>query len=137
RSTAASKKPIKAVRLHANFMSPVMRSGKIVQWRYGFRGNDTFYDDEIIIHFTLDDPESDVQGISPLHPLQRAVAQDLFAMEYNEAFFRNSAQTGIIFIVKTSTSDEAKRNREWLETNYVGPENAHRPLLLEGDVEVA
>jgi phage portal protein BeeE len=57
-------------------------------------------------------------------------------MEYNEAFFKNSAQTGIIFIVKTSNADEAKRNREWLEANYVGSENAHRPLLLEGDVDV-
>ena len=84
----------------------------------------------------LDDPENDVQGFSPLHSLQRAVAQDIFAMEYNESFFRNSAQTGTIFIVKTSNQGEAERNRQWLEENYTGPQNAHRPLLLEGDGDV-
>jgi len=140
RSQASSRKPIKAMRLHPRFMTPEVTGGLLSAWVYGPVATDENairYDVENIIHFSLEDPESDVVGLSPLHPLQRAVAQDLYAMEYNEAFFKNSAQTGVIFIVKTSTSDEAKRNREWLETNYVGPENAHRPLLLEGDVEVA
>ena len=57
-------------------------------------------------------------------------------MEYNESFFKNSAQTGTIFIVKTANEGQAERNRQWIEENYTGPQNAHRPLLIEGDVDV-
>jgi HK97 family phage portal protein len=139
RSIAEARTPIKAVRLNPRYLLPVVRDGVVIAWKYGTAASseDTItYPADIICHFRLDDPENDVQGMSPLHSLQRSVAQDIYAMEYNEAFFRNSAQTGTIFIVKTSSSDEADRNREWLEANYVGPENAHRPLLLEGDVDV-
>ncbi len=139
RSAAKAKTPMRAVRLNPRFMSPKIKNGLIEGWRYGATSalsKPIEYDSDIILHFELDDPEDETQGISPLHALQRAVAQDIFAMEYNESFFKNSAQTGIIFIVKTSTGDEAKRNREWIEQNYSGPENAHRPLLIEGDVSV-
>jgi len=120
-------------------MTPVTTGGYITGWIYGpvsGQHKAVSYKSEQILHFKLDDPENDVQGISPLHPLQRAVAQDIFAMEYNESFFKNSAQTGTIFIVKSSTEAEAERNRQWLEENYTGPQNAHKPLLLEGDVDV-
>lgn len=131
--------PMKAVRLNPRFTVPVLQDGILIAWKYGPAPNAmnaNTYPEELVLHFRLEDPESDVQGLSPLHPLQRTVAQDIFAMEYNESFFTNSAQTGTIFIVKTSTEDEAARNRQWLEENYTGPQNAHRPLLLEGDVEV-
>lgn len=139
RSVSDTRTPMKAMRLNPRYMTPVVRNGQVFQWKYGpVSGSELAerYSDDIILHFKLDDPENDVQGISPLHPLQRSVAQDIFAMEYNESFFKNSAQTGTIFIVKNSTETEANRNRQWLEENYVGPQNAHRPLLLEGDVDV-
>lgn len=140
RSIAEARTPIKAMRLNPRYMTPVTRNGLLVKWIYGpISGNDargTEYKPEQILHFSLEDPENDVGGLSPLHSLQRAVAQDLFAMEYNESFFKNSAQTGTIFIVKSSTEAEAERNRQWLEQNYTGPQNAHKPLLLEGDVDV-
>lgn len=140
RSLAEAKTPIKAMRLNPRYMTPVTKEGILVRWIYGPIGGGeargTEYKPEQILHFALEDPENDVGGLSPLHALQRAVAQDLFAMEYNESFFKNSAQTGTIFIVKSSTEAEAERNRQWLEQNYTGPENAHKPLLLEGDVDV-
>ena len=139
RTVAEARTPIRAVRLNPRYMNPVVQRGVITGWKYGpatSAEKAIDYDVEQILHFKLDDPESDVSGISPLHPLQRAVAQDIFAMEYNESFFKNSAQTGTIFIVKTANEGEAERNRQWLEENYTGPQNAHRPLLLEGDVDV-
>lgn len=139
RTVAQAKTPIKAVRLNPRYMTPVVTNGIISKWIYGpVTGAELQqeYSTDQILHFKLEDPENDVGGISPLHPLQRAVAQDIFAMEYNESFFKNSAQTGTIFIVKTANEGEAERNRQWLEENYTGPQNAHRPLLLEGDVDV-
>jgi HK97 family phage portal protein len=142
RSMAESRTPLKAVRLHPRYMQPKLNSqGHIVQWLYGPQSpkqDAKKYDVAQVLHFKIDDPEDDTKGLSPLHSLQRTVAMDLFAMDYTESFYKNSAQTGTIFIVKSSTSsEEAKRNREWLDANYVGTHNAHRPILLEGDVEIA
>lgn len=139
RSISQTKTPLKAVRLNPRYMTPIILDGQIVKWSYGPgspAGNAVEYDTKVVLHFKLDDPEDDTQGLSPLHSLQRTVATDIYAMDYNGTFFENSAQTGTIFIVKTSTGDEARRNREWLEANYVGTKNAHRPILLEGDVDV-
>jgi HK97 family phage portal protein len=133
--------PMRALRLHPKYMSPVLDDGEnLVGWKYGPQtGSDDkpkSYPKYKILHFRFDDPESDVSGLSLLHSLQLTIATDLNAMHFNGNFFENSAQTGLVIIVRTSTGDEAKRNREWLEQNYVGTKNAHRPLLLEGDVDV-
>lgn len=132
-------KPIKALRLNPRFMEPRITNGFVSAWQYGPISTSEkaiWYEMNEILHFKLDDPEDDTRGLSPLHSLQHAVAQDIFAMEFNEAFFKNSAQTGIVFIQKTTGKEEAERNRAWIEQNYSGPENAHRPLLIEGDVDV-
>jgi HK97 family phage portal protein len=128
------------MRLNPRYMNEVCDiKGHLVGWEYGpvnATGQSIEYQLDEVLHFKLDDPEDDIRGLSPLYSLERAVAQDIFAMEYNQKFFENSAQTGIIFVVKTSTADEAKRNRAWIEQNYVGPSAAHKPLLIEGDVTV-
>lgn len=89
-----------------------------------------------MVHFRLPDPSNDAYGLSPLESLQSTVAQDLFAQTYNEAFFANSAQTGIIFNMRNASKEEIDRNREFLKKEYVAASNAHKPLLLEGDVDV-
>jgi HK97 family phage portal protein len=132
-------KPISARRLHPMYMDEQMSSGEIAKWRYGPHGpsEDAIeYDVEDIVQFKFDDPDNDVRGLSLLTSLELTVASDLFAMKFNEKFFENSAHTGIIFNMKNSTFDEAQRNREYLEQVYAGVENAHRPMVLEGDVTV-
>jgi len=140
RSMSQTRTPIKAVRLNPRYVNPIIDdSGRIVKWRYGPltpRDDAITYDADVILHFRIEDPEDDTKGIAPLHSLQKTVAMDIFAMDYTVSFYENSAQTGVIFIVKSSDGDEAKRNREWLEQNYVGTKNAHKPILLEGDVEI-
>lgn len=141
RSAAAAKTPLKAIRLNPRYMEEQMGdNGFLDGWKYGpvtSDGSAIPYKVEEVIQFKLQDPENEVRGLSPLFSLEYAVAQDLFAMDYNVKFFENSAQTGIIFIVKTSNSGEAERNRAWIEQNYVGTTNAHKPLYIEGDVTVS
>jgi HK97 family phage portal protein len=138
--TILGKTPVRALRLHPKFMSPILDDNdNLLSWEYGpgvHESKPKPYQLDQMVHFRLDDPDTDLQGLSPLHSLQLTIASDLNAMHFNGNFFENSAQTGMVIIVKTSTGDEAVRNREWLEQNYVGTKNAHRPLLLEGDVDV-
>jgi len=120
-------------------MDAVIENDELVQWRYGPFHQDAeaiFYNPEIILHFAMEDPDSDLIGLSPLNSLQDTVAQDLFAMRYNRSFFENAAQTGVVFNMQNATKDEVDRNRAWLEENYVGATNAHRPIILEGDIKI-
>jgi HK97 family phage portal protein len=134
-----SGKPIESLRLNPKYIEKVVKDGVLVSYKYGANGEPgtITYAIEDICDFKLDDPESDIYGLSLLHSLQTTVASDLYAQAYNGSFFENSAQTGIIFNMKNASVDEIFRNREWLEANYVGSANAHRPLLLEGDITVS
>ena len=132
-------RPQMAQRLHPAHMDAVVDGDELVQWRYGPFHQDAdaiFYKAEHILHFAIEDPDSDLVGLSPLESLQETVAQDLFAMRYNRSFFENAAQTGVIFNMRNATKDEVDRNRIWLEQNYQGSHNAHRPIILEGDIGI-
>jgi len=131
--------PLYARRLHPQYMDEQVRGGKLIGWRFGpIFDSDVAkdYKPEQVVHFKFDDPDNDIRGLSLLSALELTVASDLFAMKFNERFFENSAHTGIIFNMKNSTPEEVARNRTWLEQNYVGTENAHKPIILEGDIGV-
>lgn len=133
-------RPREAKRLHPRYMDGVVQNDELVQWRYGPFHQDAeaiYYPIEHVLHFAIEDPDSDLIGLSPLASLQETVAQDLFAMRYNRSFFENAAQTGTVFNMRNATKDEVDRNRAWLDENYVSVINAHRPLILEGDIEVS
>lgn len=99
-------------------------------------GNQIQYQPTEMLHFKLFDPDNDVYGLSPLESLKSTVAQDLFAQSFNENFFANSAQTGLIFNMKDASPTEVERNKETLKKEYSGTANAHKPLILEGDITV-
>lgn len=134
-----TRTPLYARRLHPQYMDEKTRDGQLVGWRFGpiAESDEAIeYESEQVVHFKFDDPDNDVRGLSLLSALELTVASDLFAMKFNERFFENSAHTGIIFSMKNSNVEEVNRNREWLTQNYVGTDNAHKPMLLEGDIEV-
>lgn len=136
---AKMRQPQKAMRLHPMYVDARISGGEFKGWRYGpiYETNDAIdYEAHEVLHFKLDDPNSDIYGLSPLDSLQHTVASDLFAMRFNKKFFENSASSGLILSMKNSTKEEVDRNREWLDQNYVGSENAHRPMVLEGDIGV-
>lgn len=131
--------PLSARRLHPYYMDEKTDEGQLTGWRYGPVGeseNAIEYESAQVVQFKFDDPDNDIRGLSLLSSLELTVASDLFAMKFNERFFENSAHTGIIFSMKNSSKEEVDRNREWMTQNYVGTENAHKPILLEGDIEV-
>ncbi len=95
----------------------------------------TFKPDEIL-HFKISDPKNSLYGLSPLESLRWAVNTDLYAQRYNAAFFKNSGMTGTIISIKSSNTSDIERNKRWLEQHYTGPDAAHTPIILEGDMEI-
>lgn len=130
--------PFKAFRLHPKYTNPRIIGGEIAVVEYGTANDSSLihYPYEDVLHFRDEDPDQDVAGLSKMFSLMDTVSQDLYAMRYNLSFFENSAQTGIIFNMRNASREEAERNRVWLEQNYAGPEKAHRPIVLEGDIQV-
>ena len=133
-------RPYRAVRLHPKYMMPKVDGALIIKWQYGpagsFETKPAEYDPKFIVHFKVDDPDNDVRGLSLFASLGTTIATDLFAMEYNGRFFENSAQTGTIFLMKDADEAEIERNKLWLKQEYTGAQNAHRAIILEGDIEI-
>ena len=133
-----ASKPYRAKRLHPKFVDWFSDGREVTKYRYGPVSTETADEYEVneIVPFRVPDPNDDLMGLAPLKSVRKTVAIDLFAMDYNSSFFENNAQTGIVIQIKGASEEELIRNRTWLEEQYVGSENAHKPLILEGDVEV-
>lgn len=134
-----NNRPFSALRLHPKYMSEQVQGPFLTSWRYGpiYSEDEAIdYDKSQIIQFKFDDPDNDIRGLSLLSSLEISVAGDLFAMKFNSKYFENAAHTGTIFNMKNASEDEVRRNREWIDQNYVGNDNAHRPIILEGDIDV-
>lgn len=89
-----------------------------------------------ILHFKMDDPGSDLYGLSPLESLKEIVTTDFYMQKFNQQYFRNGASTGTIFNVKDASEEDLERARDVIREQYVGTENAFVPLVVGGDVEV-
>src|SRR5690606_3921585 len=139
-----ARQPHSLKRLHPNTIAIQADRNGEVKGYVQFDPNDptnnsyaTFKSHEIM-HFRLDDPDNDLYGLSPLQALEAAVATDLWAQQYNAAFFANSGVTGTIISVSGVDPDEIQRKRKFLMENYTGPQAAHKPIFLEGqNVSVA
>jgi HK97 family phage portal protein len=132
------RRPTKLKRLHPKTIHIKMSKNGQIEGYYQKDPDDigdevVRFEPQEILHFRIDDPDSDVYGLSPLESLQLAVGADLYAQRYNASFFMNSGITGTIIGVRNANPDEVERNRKWLQDNYTGPEAAHKPIIIEGE----
>lgn len=100
------------------------------------RDEAVFFQPHEILHFKLNNPEDDLYGLSPLEALKSTVTTDFHAMEFNKQFFMNGASTGTMLFVEEATEDELERNKKWLQEEYTGTRNAHKPIILAGKVKL-
>lgn len=89
-----------------------------------------------VVHFRYFSPADDFYGLSPLAAAADSIATDLFAVAYNQGFFRRGARPeGIITSQVELSEDELKRLRAQFEELYAGVEKAHRVMILGADLE--
>lgn len=104
--------------------------------QYSDGGGFREYAIEDVIFFKLPDPDDPSRGLSPLEALDLSLATDLSAAKYNEAYFRNGAKAGMVFSMQGVSEHDIRRNREWINNEYVRPENSHKPMTLLGNVQL-
>ncbi len=90
---------------------------------------------EQIVHFRGYNPESSVQGLSPLETLRRVLAEEYASGEYREYYWRNATRASG-FIERPATAPEwsdASRNRFTAEFSelYAGGANSGKTPVLE------
>lgn len=95
--------------------------------------NEIAFTPDEVIHFKFHDPINDVYGLSPLEAIRLSVVADFSAQQYNIAFFQNAGVTGTIISIKSGSTDDIERTREYLSQQYTGLGGAHKILVIDSD----
>lgn len=88
-----------------------------------------------ILHWMTFNPTDPWFGMSPIQSMAKSVDQRNSADEWNQALLQNHAEpSGIMTSEETLDDDQIKQIRMQLESRYMGPRNAKRPMILGGGV---
>ncbi|MAP48186.1 MAG: phage portal protein [Oceanicaulis sp.] len=95
-----------------------------------------------VLHLKLFNPTDDQYGLSPMEAAARAVDVHASGGAWAKALLDNAARPSGALVMKTGsegqgrlTPDQFDRLKAELESLYTGPDNAGRPLLLEGGLD--
>jgi HK97 family phage portal protein len=94
-----------------------------------------------VLHMRLFNPLNDHYGMSPAEAAQTAIDIHNAAADWGKALLDNGARPSGALIYKGTdaaphlSDQQFARLKEELERQYQGPENAGRPLVLEGGLE--
>lgn len=112
------------------------KNGDVVAYVQAVGSETRVFKPHEIIHLRHINPDDDLYGMSRLEAIKTTVISDLYAENYNLNFFKNGAATGTMFVIKNATTQELEMNRLWIRDEYTSSENAHKPIILAGDVDV-
>lgn len=91
------------------------------------------FDPSEIIHIpNTVDADYPAFGMSEVEALYIEVASDTKAATRNKAFLENFTIPGAIYRLKDMTPKERKEAFDFIEENFKGAENAHKPAVLAG-----
>ena len=103
---------------------------------YEANGKKVAFGADEVLHFRYFSPADDFYGLSPLSAAVDSVTTDLYAIAYNQAFFRRGARPeGVITSQVQLSEEELKRLRAQFEEIYSGVDKAHRVMILGSDLQ--
>lgn len=90
-----------------------------------------------VIFLKYPDPAKPFRGIGTLEMAAKSVDIDNFSENWNAEFYKNSARPDSILKVNTPNMDQEQKDklRKSFEKLYKGGANAHKNMLLFGDME--
>jgi len=104
---------------------------------YEYNGGLQTYQESEIIHISLVNPEADevneLRGLSPIAPIAKNIDIANYSKEWLFRLLENGAQPPIALSSEGPlTQDQREFLKEQLKKEFLGPENAMNPLILEG-----
>lgn len=92
---------------------------------------------ENVLHQKKFHPIDDYVGLSPIQVAGDLIDAENSAHRWNRRLLDNDCRPSIALLIKSGLLPDAReRLRGELETRFSGKENAKRPLVLEGDMDV-
>lgn len=89
-----------------------------------------------ILHWMTFNPVDPWLGMSPVQSMAKSVDQRNEADSWNQALLQNHAEPSGVMSSETTLNDpQIKQIRDQLESRYMGPNNAKRPMILGGGVK--
>lgn len=132
----ADGKPAELWPMRADRVTIIPGRNLVEGYVYQANGRKVAFAPDEILHFRYYSPADDFYGLSPLAAAADSVATDLFAIAYNQQFFRRGARPeGVITSQVQLSEEELKRLRSQFEELYAGVDKAHRVLILGSDLQ--
>ena len=129
--------PLEIWPLAVDSIKPVPDPKRYIKaYRYQWGGNEYLLDPQEVIHVLYPNPSDPYWGLAPLRAAANAVNTDVAAMAWNRYALSNRSTASTVVAFKAPlTKQQWLQAREQL-ADCIGPENAHRPWVLGGDVDV-
>jgi HK97 family phage portal protein len=105
-------------------------------YEYRVGGETVRFAPERILHLKLFNPLNDWYGLSPVQVASLAINKMNAGDLWNTALLQNAAVPSGALVAKQRLTDEQFKHLEKeMIDRFQGPRNAHKPLLLEGDLD--
>ncbi len=122
-----------------------------IPYMYRYTVNNNSYDFKVdkftgrsaVLHLKTFNPLNDWYGLSPIEAASYSIDQHNQSGAWNQAMLQNGARPSGAIVVKpakdgsggTLTQTQYQRIKDQIDCYYSGPENAGKPILLEGGLE--
>ena len=118
-------------------------TGVITGYEYGTGSNKVIYPvDPVTLQaevkqVKLFDPLNELYGMGPSKPAAKEIDSSNDATEWNKCLLQNKGQPGMVYIFEEKLSDQQfDRMKDQLHSEYSGPQNAGKNMILEGARDV-
>jgi len=118
-----------------DYIGPIMSEANYLEgYEYKLNGKKIFVPYENIIHFMFVDPATPWWGIAPMKAASKVVDTDIDSVNFNKIGLQNrGVPDGIIALNQNLTQDQFDSAKDSIREGYLGPDNAHTPLVLSGE----
>jgi len=119
-------------------VKPDIIAGVFRGWKVDWKGFKDYFLPGELIHFRYFNPYHPIMGMAPLEAARMSIDQDYWANRYNEAFFQNFAEPGVVLTAPGRLSpDQRKVMLATWEDRHRGFNRARKTALLEGGTTIS
>jgi len=126
--------PFKIYALSPETIKIKVKNGSIVKFVQKVARVTQEYDPDEIIYFRMPSVGEEIYSKSPIQTLQKVIASDIYAEQYNGAFFENNATPRLHIDVGNVSKEDFERIIDQLNNQLKG--KPHANLVTNGNVKV-
>lgn len=123
-------KTVKLVPLISTCVTPIVKDGKLVGYKYVEGTATHIYKPEEVLHDRYVDPKRPYWGVGKLEKIARWVDTNAYAAEFQRLFYVNGSQFGGFIETEEESRDRIELIKAGLLNEHAGIRNAHKIAVL-------